>query len=340
MSDDELKQEIETLKTQIKKKCTEQTDTDLKKYASDQKQSSEHLNIRVRRTLKGHIAKVYECDFCENEPDQIVSCSQDGKLIVWNGLTTHKLYVIPLKSQWVLTCAYSPGGRYVSCGGLDNTLYLFKLTEDDSIPQTSIDLKGHEGSISRTRFLDDERVISTSGDKSAILWNISATNVEQQFNGHLGDVLCLDVNKDRNTFVTGSIDKSCMLWDLRTGEAEISYTGHSADVNSVKYFPGYNSFASGSDDGTIRLFDLRANRELMVFTQPEDEAFRVLSVAFSQSGRYLFSACHFSTFIWDTLSGKNTGSLEDDDIISWVGVNPNGRALYSASWNSFIKVYA
>jgi hypothetical protein len=37
MSDDELKQEIEKLKTQIKKKCTEQSDTDLKKYASDQK---------------------------------------------------------------------------------------------------------------------------------------------------------------------------------------------------------------------------------------------------------------------------------------------------------------
>lgn len=49
-----------------------------------------------------------------------MSASQDGKLIVWDGYTTNKVHAIPLRSSWVMTCAYAPSGNYVACGGLDN----------------------------------------------------------------------------------------------------------------------------------------------------------------------------------------------------------------------------
>jgi len=292
--------------------------------------------------LRGHIAKVYEFDFCVNEPDMIVSASQDGKLIVWNGLTTHKLFVIPLQSQWVLTCGFAPGGRNVACGGLDNTLYIYQLNDDNSIPEGAThSFKGHEGSLSRLRFVDDERVITTSGDKSQILWNLNGNNnMVSQFYGHDGDVMCLDISQDRNQFITGSLDKTAMLWDIRTGEGVLSFTGHGADINAIKYFPTGNAFATGSDDGTIKIFDIRGDRELMTYTQPEEDAFRVLSLCFSQSGKYMFTACHTFIYIWNTLTGEKIGELSDTDIVSYVGVNPSGQALFGSSWNNFIKVYA
>ena len=43
----------------------------------------------------------------------LVSASQDGKLLVWDGLTTNKIHAIPLRSSWVMTCAYSPSGSFV-----------------------------------------------------------------------------------------------------------------------------------------------------------------------------------------------------------------------------------
>ena len=46
----------------------------------------------------------------------LVSASQDGKLIVWDGYTTNKVHAIPLRSSWVMTCAYSPSGNFVACG--------------------------------------------------------------------------------------------------------------------------------------------------------------------------------------------------------------------------------
>ena len=41
---------------------------------------------------------------------------QDGKLIVWDSYSTNKVHAIPLRSSWVMTCAYAPSGNYVACG--------------------------------------------------------------------------------------------------------------------------------------------------------------------------------------------------------------------------------
>jgi len=260
-------------------------------------------------------------------------------MIVWNGLTTHKLFIIPLRSPWVLTCAYSPGGNYVASAGLDNILYLYSLKEDEYLPSDTLELKGHEGSISRCKFLDDEHIISCSGDKSAILWNIEDQSVETQFIGHTHDVLCLDIHKDKNTFLTAGIDKTARLWDIRTGACELSFSGQQEDINTIKYFPNYNAFATGSDDGTIKLYDIRGDRELMSYHKDEEQG-SVVSLCFSSSGRYLYGASNKSTHIWSTISGEKIGELIEKDVVSCIGINPTGMGLYSSCWNNVINIYA
>jgi len=86
-------------------------------------------SMRERKVLRGHFGKVYALSWCmgDEHADKLVSASQDGKLIVWNGLTSNKTKLIPLSSAWVMTVAYSPSGNFVSCGGLDNICSGFKL---------------------------------------------------------------------------------------------------------------------------------------------------------------------------------------------------------------------
>lgn len=38
-----------------------------------------------------------------------------------------KVHAIPLRSSWVMTCAYAPSGAYVACGGLDNVCSIYSL---------------------------------------------------------------------------------------------------------------------------------------------------------------------------------------------------------------------
>lgn len=44
--------------------------------------SIDQLNIKIRKSLKGHNAKVVCLDWCSDKR-HLVSSAQDGKLIVW-----------------------------------------------------------------------------------------------------------------------------------------------------------------------------------------------------------------------------------------------------------------
>ena len=46
--------------------------------------SIDQLNIKIRKSLKGHNAKVVCLDWCSDKR-HLVSSAQDGKLIVWVG---------------------------------------------------------------------------------------------------------------------------------------------------------------------------------------------------------------------------------------------------------------
>nr|CAD7444270.1 unnamed protein product [Timema bartmani] len=74
-----------------------------------------YLNIKPRRVLKGHQAKVLCSDW---SPDKrhIVSSSQDGKMIIWDAFTTNKEHAVTMPTTWVMACAYAPSGNLVACG--------------------------------------------------------------------------------------------------------------------------------------------------------------------------------------------------------------------------------
>lgn len=120
----------------------------------------------------------------------LVSASQDGKLIVWDAYTTNKVFfffffwklfkflnsvtrlfflikqvhAIPLRSSWVMTCAYAPSGSYVACGGLDNICSIYSLKTREGNVRVSRELPGHTGYLSCCRFLDDNQIVTSSGD--------------------------------------------------------------------------------------------------------------------------------------------------------------------------------
>jgi len=73
--------------------------------------------IKARRSLKGHLGKIYALHWAGENSRNLVSASQDGKLLIWDALSTNKLQAIPMRSSWVMTCAYSPGGVLV-CSSL------------------------------------------------------------------------------------------------------------------------------------------------------------------------------------------------------------------------------
>lgn len=57
----------------------------------------------------------------------------------------NQMHAIPLRSSWVMTCAYAPSGNYVACGGLDNICSIYSLKTREGNVRVTRELPGHTG---------------------------------------------------------------------------------------------------------------------------------------------------------------------------------------------------
>jgi len=323
----------------------ETRDHPLPNSASDIQQVQ--IQLKQRRILKGHFGKIYAMHW-SSDSRHLVSASQDGKLIIWNGFTTNKVHAIPLRSSWVMTCAYSPNGDLVACGGLDNLCSVYKLpsSKDTTAGQqkTYAELAQHEGYLSCCRFIGDGEIITSSGDSTCILWDVETKTPKAIFNDHTGDVMSVSIYNERDTFVSGSCDATAKLWDHRQGQGKNcvkTFPGHESDINSVCFFPDGNAFGTGSDDSSCRLFDIRAYKQVNKYCDDKILC-GITSVAFSQSGKILFAGYDdYNCYAWDTVKGVLVDQLVGhDNRVSCLGVTEDGKALCTGSWDTLLKIWA
>ncbi|KZS09771.1 Guanine nucleotide binding protein, beta subunit [Daphnia magna] len=177
---DSLRQEAEALKNAIRDARKSACDTTLVQATANM-EAIGRIQMRTRRTLRGHLAKIYAMHW-GTDSRNLVSASQDGKLIVWDSYTTNKVHAIPLRSSWVMTCAYAPSGNYVACGGLDNICSIYSLKTREGNVRVSRELPGHTGYLSCCRFLDDNQIVTSSGDMT---WSVQWVSG----NPHLPEIL-------------------------------------------------------------------------------------------------------------------------------------------------------
>jgi guanine nucleotide-binding protein G(I)/G(S)/G(T) subunit beta-1 len=303
--------------------------------------------LKQRRILKGHFGKIYAMHW-SSDSRHLVSASQDGKLIIWNGFTTNKVHAIPLRSSWVMTCAYSPSGDLVACGGLDNLCSVYKLpgSKDTQAGQqkTHAELAQHEGYLSCCRFIRDDEIITSSGDSTCILWDVENKTPKAIFNDHTGDVMSVSIYDASDNFVSGSCDATAKLWDHRQGQGKNcvkTFAGHESDINSVCFFPDGNAFGTGSDDSSCRLFDIRAYKQVNKYCDDKILC-GITSVAFSHTGKILFAGYDdYNCYAWDTVKGVLVDQLVGhDNRVSCLGVTDDGKALCTGSWDTLLKIWA
>ena len=163
------------------------------------------LNIKVRRSLKGHNAKVLCIDW-GSDKRHLVSSSQDGKLIVWDAFTTNKEHAVTMPTTWVMACAFGPSTQVVACGGLDNKVTIYPLTLEEDVATKKRTVGTHTSYMSCCLFPgSDNQVLTGSGDATCALWDVESGQLLQSFHGHTADVMSIDLapGPNPNSFVSG-----------------------------------------------------------------------------------------------------------------------------------------
>lgn len=337
------RKELETLKDDIRSLRYSADDTSLQDMVRD-KENHKPLKVSARRCLKGHFAKVYAMHWAEakDKKHYLVSASQDGKLIIWNAMTTNKVSAIPLRSSWVMTCAFSPNGLFVACGGLDNICSIYSTGAREAPIRVSRELSAHTGYLSCCRFVNDRQILTCSGDMSCMLWDIETGSLVDRFDDHTGDVMSVCPSPtDKNVFVSGGCDSQAKLWDIRSAQCLKTFTSHNSDINTVTFFPNGNLFGTGSDDSTCRIHDIRAYKEIRNYADASISC-GITSVSFSNSGRFFIAGYDdYQARVWDTIKGNIITTLVGhDNRVSCLGMNRDGMALATGSWDSLLKVWA
>eukprot|EP00475_Leptophrys_vorax_P014366 TRINITY_DN2074_c0_g1_i5.p1 TRINITY_DN2074_c0_g1~~TRINITY_DN2074_c0_g1_i5.p1 ORF type:complete len:337 (+),score=32.47 TRINITY_DN2074_c0_g1_i5:966-1976(+) len=306
-------------------------------------------SVSLRRALTGHFGKLYDLSW-GSDSTTLMTAAQDGKIILWNALRKLKRRVFSLESKWTLCCDLSPSMSLCAAGGLDNTVSVFPTNLNAELsgagdPKPSL-LREHDGYLSSMTFISDTRLVTSSGDCSIILWDLTKSMSVFRIKGHDSDVMtCVPCPSATDVLASGSCDSSVRIWDVRhsTSECVVNFQRHESDVNRVKWVPDSQyAILTGSDDNTCRLHDIRSSKSELAVYSDERVINAVTSVDFSRSGKLLFVGYDDGAVrVWDTMSCTiQTDFLAAEKRVTALEVSPDGFALATADWEGTVHLWA
>lgn len=262
----------------------------------------------------------------------LLTAPQGEYLLEWDATTGQKKQAVAAPVYYLTSCTYSPSGRLIACGGLDNACSVYDLTKAESavhVPLRSV-LLGHDGFISACQFMQEETIVTSSGDGTAMEWDAVTERATQRYAEHPVDMLDLALPRAGAMLVTASLDGMVCVWDRRTARIAQRLAAHTRGVNSVVMFPDDQGVVSGSDDGTCRLWDLRAAATLAVY--PTGAA-PVQSVSLSPSGRLLYAGTYDARcVVYDVLRGDLVHKMHGHHgALECVRSSPSGTCVATAA---------
>ncbi|KAJ3391007.1 peroxisomal targeting signal 2 receptor [Entophlyctis sp. JEL0112] len=197
---------------------------------------------------------LYDCAWSEMNENQIVVCSGDGSIKLFDltlpvSLHEHTREVFSVNWNLLRKDVFASGSW-------DHTVKMWSPESKASLATW----KEHSGCVYQVSWSPhvDGRFASASGDATVKVWDARAPRSGMTFRAHHGEALALDWNKyDSNCLVTGGVDHAVRVWDIRNTTKEMALlSGHDYAVRRVKCSPHSGTVVgSTSYDMTMRLWD-------------------------------------------------------------------------------------
>ncbi|HTN77038.1 MAG TPA: protein kinase, partial [Pirellulaceae bacterium] len=267
-----------------------------------------------------------------DDPSFMVTGTSSGALQFWDTTnwqaTTHSL------PQAIRTVALSHDGRLLAMASVDaehrilvwETAAWRKLAAGAAAPQPLHTLTGHQDAVLHLTFdATGVRVLSTSQDQTARLWNLQTAQAVE-FTGHAGPVWTGVISSDGLRVFTAGDDRTVGIWNAVNGARIERFRGHKGPVYCVACIAGnsagdYQVVSAGADRrlllwnaADVRGVDFKAVRARIVgeaeaeATSEEPTLYRVLGshtsdvydVRFARDNRFVVSCGHDNTVrVWD-----------------------------------------
>ncbi len=241
----------------------------------------------------------------------------------------------------VLNVAYSPSGKYIASGSVDNTVKIW--SPEGELLQN---IEGHNDSVLAIAFSPDEKMLATAGvDRVIKIWTLDGELITSLV-GHLDQINALEFSADSKTIISASSDKTAKLWRVQGGERLVTFIGHTDKVNTVRLHPTEPIVATGSQDKTAKFWTLEGD----LIENLEGHTDKVTAVAFSPDGKLLASVSNDQSIIlWNVDGDKSAGAGELSTLRSLVShtapindvkFSEDGEFIATASDDNTIKLWS
>lgn len=157
---------------------------------------------------------------------QAAAASYEGSLFGWElhevETTDEDEVAMEAKMSWgfhaspgsLRAVAVSASGRYLVCGGENEVIRIFDMTNNKSLG----DLAGtHTGSITALEFFEDSFLLSGSQDNSVCIWRVQDWACVHILGGHKKPINDISIHPSGKMAISVGQDRSMRLWNLVKG---------------------------------------------------------------------------------------------------------------------------
>ena len=311
----------------------------------------------------------------------LLAGAADGAVQVWDA----KSYALLTKQSHgtaIWAVAISDDGLHVAAGGESpgetTDIHVWQLSADGRHLTPERTLTGHRQTVLTLDFSPDQtRLLSSSRDETARLWDLKTGAQQQAFRGHFGPVWSAAFAPDGLRVVTAGDDATVRVWSVSTGEVLKRFRGHPSAVYTAAFSPDGQRVASAGRDTRILVwepdrvedFDFAALQRQLASELAEaasspaaapsqrlpvqvlqGHAAEIWTLAFGsrfgeQEGSFLLSGSHDNTVrVWNL---QVPASAPDYVQIfrghgGWVrsaAFSPDGRYVISGAYDSLVKIW-
>ncbi|XP_022253025.1 telomerase protein component 1-like [Limulus polyphemus] len=200
--------------------------------------------------------------------------------------------------------AVSRKGDIAGLGGQDGVIRLIDV-QTGSIKRT---LTGHIQKITSICFVGNDKLCSSSVDKSLCLWDITRGYRIGVLDGHIRSVTSCASDPDGTTIVSTGWDKTIRIWSGKDCREITCIKQNKKPVSCIDFHPEKQLLVSGGWDQTVKLWDLVTVRRKAILHGHKGS---VQFVAFSTSGQHIVSSSsRMEVFLWSASQGTRIGKME------------------------------
>jgi len=192
---------------------------------------------------------------------------------------------------------------------------------------------------------DGTRIVTTSSDQTARVWDVASGKALAVLRGHDGVVESAAFSADNMRIATVSRDRTVRVWDIVSGETLAVLRGDNWGP-AVAISPDGRRVAATSKESspnhyahTVNIWDVASGTVVAVLRWDVHGA--VWSVAFNPDGtRVATLASNGAARLWDANDGTELMTLRGHDVWSnSIAFSPNGRRVVTADAGGVARVW-